>query len=379
SGRNMTPEQQQEFATLFRDYVAQTYAEKLASFGGAPLRVTGTRQNGDETIVTSQVMRQGGPAELDWHVANRGRRMLVTDVTVNGSSMKVSERNQMAGIIERNGGRPDALLSVMRQQTAHAGAPQRPGAMPHQGMPAGGARGSSFSGFEEALSRHAGGGFFLRCSVPGQRLVTDAMRPLGLGAEPAAPVGLGVGVIAFEPHDLAVALEGEDVGRDTVEKTPVVRNDDGAARIIEQRLLQRAQRIDIEIVGRLVEQEEVGAFLQHLCEMHAVALAAGELPHLFLLVGAAEIEQRAIGAARDLAAAEIDLVLAARDLLPHGVTGPKRVARLVDVAELNRVADAELAAVGRLLLRHHAEQRRFAGAVRTDNPDNAARRQPEIQ
>lgn len=143
SGRNMTPEQQQEFATLFRDYVAQTYAEKLASFGGAPLRVTGTRQNGDETIVTSQVMRQGGPAELDWHVANRGGRMLVTDVTVNGSSMKVSERNQMAGIIERNGGRPDALLSVMRQQTAHAGAPQRPGAMPHQGMPAGGAVGSS--------------------------------------------------------------------------------------------------------------------------------------------------------------------------------------------------------------------------------------------
>jgi hypothetical protein len=55
--------------------------------------------------------------------------------------MRVSERSQMAGIIERNGGRPDALLSVMRQQTAHAGAPQHPGAA--QGMPAGGAVGSS--------------------------------------------------------------------------------------------------------------------------------------------------------------------------------------------------------------------------------------------
>lgn len=134
SGRNMTPEQQQEFATLFRDYIAQTYAEKLASFGGAPLRVTGTRQNGDETIVTSQVMRQGSPAELDWHVANRGGRMLVTDVTVNGSSMKVSERNQMAGIIERNGNRPDALLSVMRQEVARAGGSPRPGAMPQGGV-----------------------------------------------------------------------------------------------------------------------------------------------------------------------------------------------------------------------------------------------------
>ena len=142
SGRNMTPEQQQEFAGLFRDYIAQTYAEKLASFGGAPFRVTGTRQNGVETIVTSQVMRQGGPAELQWHVANRGGRMLVTDVNVNGSSMKVSERDQLAGIMQRNGGRPDALLSVMRQQTAHSGGTQHPGAMP-QGTTAGGAVGSS--------------------------------------------------------------------------------------------------------------------------------------------------------------------------------------------------------------------------------------------
>jgi phospholipid transport system substrate-binding protein len=133
TGRNMTPEQQQEFATLFRDYLAQTYAEKLAGFGGAPFRVTGTRQNGDETIVTSQVMHQGNPAELQWHVADRGGRFLVTDVNVNGSSMRVSERDQLAGIMQRNGGRPDALLSVMRQQTAHAGAPQRPGTMPAGG------------------------------------------------------------------------------------------------------------------------------------------------------------------------------------------------------------------------------------------------------
>jgi len=138
SGRSMTPEQQQEFATLFRDYVAQTYAEKLASFGGAPFRVTGTRQNGDETIVTSQIVRQSGPAELQWHVANRGGRFVVTDVQVNGASILVSERDQLAGIMQRNGGRPDALLSVMRQQTAHTGAPQHPG-----GMPSGGAVGSS--------------------------------------------------------------------------------------------------------------------------------------------------------------------------------------------------------------------------------------------
>src|SRR5438270_4487012 len=180
---------------------------------------------------------------------------------------------------------------------------------------------------QESLSRVRGRGFsFCLPLIPRQGLVANTMRPLGLGAEAPAAVCPVIGVIAFEPHDLTVAFKGEDVGRDAIEKPTVMRDDDGAAGIIEQRLCERAQRVDIEIVGRLVEQEKVGALLQHLCEMHPVALAAGELTDLFLLVGAAEIEQRAIGAARDLAAAEIDLVLPARDLLPDGTVGAERIA-----------------------------------------------------
>src|SRR5258707_6496785 len=134
NGRNLTPEQQQEFAGLFRDYVAQTYSDKLATYGGSPFRVTGTRQNGDETIVTSQIMRQGNPAELQWHVANRGGRFVVTDVQVNGSSMKVSERDQVAGIIQRNGGRPPAPVSGLAQKGGQCGAGEGAG-----GAAAGGA------------------------------------------------------------------------------------------------------------------------------------------------------------------------------------------------------------------------------------------------
>ncbi|HYU14162.1 MAG TPA: ABC transporter substrate-binding protein [Stellaceae bacterium] len=134
-GRGMSPEQQQEFTTLFRDYVAQTYSDKLGTYGGSPFRVTGTRPNGEETLVTSQVQRQNGnPVEMVWHVANRGGRFLVTDVQVDGASMKVSQRDQIAAIVQRNGGRPDALLSVMRQQVAQT---HRENAGP-RGMPQGG-------------------------------------------------------------------------------------------------------------------------------------------------------------------------------------------------------------------------------------------------
>ena len=100
------------------------------------------------------------------------------------------------------------------------------------------------------------------------------VRLLGIGAEAALLVGLVIRVIALEPFDLAVALEGEDVSRDAVEEPAIVGDHHGAAGEIEQRFLERAQRVDVEIVGRLVEQDHVGAGLQHLGEMHAVALAA---------------------------------------------------------------------------------------------------------
>ena len=57
-------------------------------------------------------------------------------------------------------------------------------------------------------------------------------------------------------------------------------DDDGAAGEVEERLLERAQRVDVEIVRRLVEQEQVAAALEQLGQVDAVALAAGELPDL---------------------------------------------------------------------------------------------------
>ena len=120
----LNPEQQQQFQMLFADYLAQSYASKLSQYAGDPLRVTGSRPNGGETIVTSQVQRRSGsPIEMDWHVVNRAGHFLVTDVYVDGVSMKVTHRQEFAAIIQRNGGRPDALLAALRQQLAQT-APQ---------------------------------------------------------------------------------------------------------------------------------------------------------------------------------------------------------------------------------------------------------------
>jgi hypothetical protein len=74
---------------------------------------------------------------------------------------------------------------------------------------------------------------------PRKFLVLDALRQDRVGAETAHLVLLVIGEIALEPFDVAVALEGEDVGGDAVQEPAVVTDQHGAAGEILQRLLER--------------------------------------------------------------------------------------------------------------------------------------------
>jgi phospholipid transport system substrate-binding protein len=117
--RTATPQEQQEFLKLFQEYVAQAYSGRLAEYAGEPFKVIGSRPSNDETIVSSQVIRSGGnPVQIDWYVANQGGKPRITDVYVAGVSMKVTQRDEFASVIQHDGGKIDGLLNRLRQKTA---------------------------------------------------------------------------------------------------------------------------------------------------------------------------------------------------------------------------------------------------------------------
>src|SRR5262249_60281763 len=150
-----------------------------------------------------------------------------------------------------------------------------------------------------------------------------------------------------------------------------------AAGEVEQSVLERAQRVHVEIVAGLVEEQHVAAALEHLGQVQPIALAARELADALLLVAALEVERGDVGARLELPAADVEHVLAARDLLPHRLLAFEGVTALVDVGELHAVAEPQRPAVGRVLTDDHAEERRLAGAIRADDADDAAARQLE--
>src|SRR4051812_31446608 len=112
-------------------------------------------------------------------------------------------------------------------------------------------------------------------SVPGELPVGRPVRPRRLRAEPLDLVPLVVGEVALEPEPLRVALVGEDVRRHAVEEPPVVADHDGAAGELQQCGLQAGQRLGVEVVGRLVEQQQVAALLEGQGEVEPVPLTTG--------------------------------------------------------------------------------------------------------
>src|SRR5690606_33060588 len=79
----------------------------------------------------------------------------------------------------------------------------------------------------------------------------------GFGPKPPLLVFLVFLEPAFHEHHATLVLEGHDVRADAVQEPAIVADDHGAAGVAEERLLERAQRVDVQVVGRLVEQEDV--------------------------------------------------------------------------------------------------------------------------
>lgn len=117
--RTATPQEQQDFLGLFQEYIVRAYSTRLAEYGGEPFRVTGARPNGEETIVASEILRaNGNRIVVDWYLVHRSTAFKITDVYVAGVSMKVTQRDEFASVIQRNGGRVDALITQLRQKLA---------------------------------------------------------------------------------------------------------------------------------------------------------------------------------------------------------------------------------------------------------------------
>ena len=117
-----TEAERKDFATVFKDYVVQSYSNRFNEFSDTSFKVTGQRAEGDvNTIVRTDVSRKGGaPAKVDWRVTKVASGYKITEVTIDGISMSLTHRQEFAGIMEKNGGRVSDLIAALRSKVASA-------------------------------------------------------------------------------------------------------------------------------------------------------------------------------------------------------------------------------------------------------------------
>lgn len=153
-----------------------------------------------------------------------------------------------------------------------------------------------------------------------RQLTVDTMRLGRVLAQALDAVGLIGLEVALEPIPVARVLVGafprQNVRGDAVQEHTVMANDHRAARELEQRRFERGQRLDVEVVRRLVEEQQVAALLERERQVQTVALATGKYASALLLVLALKAKARHISAARNLGLADHHVVQAVRDDLP---------------------------------------------------------------
>ena len=251
--------------------------------------------------------------------------------------------------------------------------------------------------------------------------VGERAQPLDLGVlaarelRPALLVGGAGGAVlrvrAAVLDELAL-VEVEHAGDGLVEERDVVAHDEERAAVVAQESHQPLLGVDVEVVGRLVEEEQVAAGEQDAGQLDPAALttrervdghveavalqpeARGDRPHLRLGRVAAEPlelllrvgEPAQVALRRVLVDLDVPLLEPLRDdvetLARQHVRHAGRVdAGAVRLRILGQVADPLAAgddARGRRAPpRQHLEQRRLAGAVAADEAGLVARAQRE--
>ena len=176
-------------------------------------------------------------------------------------------------------------------------------------------------------------GIYIASSLAGVDALVSSLRAFfnifAMALAAAALIGFEV---AFAPIQLAVAFEGENMSRESVKEPAVVAGDYDAAREIHNRFFECTQRIDIEVVGGFVKQQNISAFSQQLCNVKPIAFPTGQDADFLFLIGTFEIELRHVASRVQLSTAHFEYIVATADFLKDGFVRAKAIAALVNKA-----------------------------------------------
>ena len=120
--RTATPDQQRRYVAAFHEVLVTNISSKLGEYQGVKVTVQHGRIQDGEAIVTTLVERPNNPPNtVDWVIEAPATDPKIVDVLAEGTSLRLTQRQDYASYLTRNNNDVNALINAMNQQTAKNG------------------------------------------------------------------------------------------------------------------------------------------------------------------------------------------------------------------------------------------------------------------
>jgi phospholipid transport system substrate-binding protein len=118
--RTATPDEQQAYVRLFHEVLVTNVTGKLGEYQGVTFTIGRSKLQDDEAVVSTVVDRPNNPpTAVDWIIADPSGNPKIIDVVAEGTSLRLTQRQDYASYLSRNGGHVEALIMAMQRQIAN--------------------------------------------------------------------------------------------------------------------------------------------------------------------------------------------------------------------------------------------------------------------
>lgn len=117
-----TPEQQKQYLALFHEVLVTNITAKLGDYQGVSFAMGRSRLQGDEAVVSTTVLRPNNPpTAVDWIVTNPSTDPKIVDVVAEGTSLRLTQRQDYASYLVHNNNSVGALIAALKNQISQNG------------------------------------------------------------------------------------------------------------------------------------------------------------------------------------------------------------------------------------------------------------------
>ncbi|MDC3171787.1 ABC transporter substrate-binding protein [Pelagibacteraceae bacterium] len=111
-----TDDQKKAYLTAFKQYFISSYANKLDQYSGEKVVIVSSNAAKKFIIVKSNIVRDGTDTlkiELDWRLLTRDGQTKIIDLSIEGISLIIAQREEFQSFLANNENSLDALINKL--------------------------------------------------------------------------------------------------------------------------------------------------------------------------------------------------------------------------------------------------------------------------